>query len=366
MGNPKKTLRHRHLKSSLRDADEETLGLELKKAIFEGTPWRIDAILDACASNESGGKAVRGALEDAAALGRLQIVEKMLAFGEQGFFKDKPEISFAFQRAVMHGHYRVATVLRDSGARAFEVQAGARQSPSAMSSAIRKGNTHAVRYLIDQLKKDEGFPQTLAPALETAIAAKRAPLVKLFVAEGADVNGGKRSETPLDAAVRTENMRVIKALLSLGARPDSTLGSEALFAAVERKNVDIVDLLVKNGANVAEQSKSLLSMAIHNNDFAMAEHLVARGADVNADQGMLVAEALLARHERAAEFFFANGADSEKASLAFDRIAKDPFLKYRMPGADIPKSLELLEKLKNASVALKSEVKPSPRAPKQG
>lgn len=364
MGNPKKTLRYRHLKSSLRDADEETLGLELKKAIFEGTSWRIDAILDACGVNDAGPSAVRGVLEDAAALGRLQIVEKILTFGEPGFFKDKPETSFAYQRAVMHGHYRVATLLRDAGARAFEVQAGARLSPSAMSAAIRKGNTHAVRFLVDQLKKDEGFPQTLASALEMAIAARRAPLIKLFVAEGVDVNGGKRSETPLDAAVRTENMRVIKTLLSLGAKPDSALGSEALFAAVERKNVEIVDLLVKNGANVAGQSKSLLSMAIHNNDFAMAEHLVALGADINADQGMLVAEALLARHERAAGFFFENGVDSEKARQAFDRIAKDPFLKYRMPEADIQKSLELFEKMKEKTCLNPGASPAMPRQPK--
>ncbi len=366
MSDPKKSLRHRQLKASLREASVDILALELKKAIFDDARWKIDAILDACQKNEAGPAAVRNALEDAASLGRLQIVEQMLTSGGPDFYKDKPQISFAFQKAVIHGHYRVAGVLKDHGAKAYEVADGPRLSPSAMSALIADGNMNGISFLVSQLKKDDNFPQTLSPALEHAIAAKNLKIVQFLIGEGADINGGKRSETPLDAAVRSQHMRIIKFLLSKGARPESSQGSEALFTAVERRNPDIVNLLIKHGADVKDQSKSLFSMALYNNDYDMAALLVKHGADVNAEKGNLVAEALLARNERAVEFFFRNGADSKLAEEAFGRIAADPFLRYRMPGADIAKSQELLktwqEQLqKDASQQAHGPIQPLPQ-----
>lgn len=89
-------------------------------------------------------------------------------------------------------------------------------------------------------------------------------------------------------AVKSDAYEITKYLLSKGADPNKpdTNGSTALIAAVTNVNTDLVDLLIKNGANVNQHQESglkatALMYAGYSNEKVIIDRLIQRGAKIN-------------------------------------------------------------------------------------
>ena len=120
-------------------------------------------------------------------------------------------------------------------------------------------------------------------------------MAKLFVEQGADVNGQDNDGlTPLITAASEGDQEMVELLVEeLGAdvNGQGEDGSAPLPAAVLKCNQKVAEFLIKRGANVNIRNKKGLTalyiavfvIPIFDNDHKMAEFLIKKGADVNVE-----------------------------------------------------------------------------------
>lgn len=123
-------------------------------------------------------------------------------------------------------------------------------------------------------------------ALHAAILADKPELVSLLLKNNPNLELKTHwNQTPLFLAIEKQQWRSACLLLDRGANPNSCDGSEmpALHVALYKRNPDIVDLLLKKGAdvNAFNQGRTALYKAIEDELYDMIKVLLAHGADVN-------------------------------------------------------------------------------------
>lgn len=130
-----------------------------------------------------------------------------------------------------------------------------------------------------------------ATALYAASEQQDPAMAKKLLAAGADPNMAIMSgETPLMAAAGRGNLDTVRALLSGGAKPnaqESMGGQSALMWALSKRQVAVVDELVKHGADVDLASKTgftPLMFAAQQGDADSARILLKAGANVDEAQ----------------------------------------------------------------------------------
>ncbi|XP_074107385.1 uncharacterized protein LOC141532782 [Cotesia typhae] len=144
--------------------------------------------------------------------------------------------------------------------------------------------------------------------LHIAVTKNRLDIVKLLLANGADVNiKVDNCHSVLNTAVKTENIGLIKLLLEAGADvnhvsffkvepkkqtyyldntpiPPKLRGFAPLHVATKRNNLEAVKLLINEGADPNIEAKNnpfALLMAVCDRNYEIVEYLLEHGADVN-------------------------------------------------------------------------------------
>jgi hypothetical protein len=86
--------------------------------------------------------------------------------------------------------------------------------------------------------------------LHTAIQNRREEIARLLIERNPDLNAkNNRGQTPLHVAVNTGQKEIVELLISKGADVNVMAGSDnALTFAQKRRDQEIIDILVKNGA----------------------------------------------------------------------------------------------------------------------
>ena len=114
--------------------------------------------------------------------------------------------------------------------------------------------------------------------------------VKSFLKEGVDINEKRttKERTPLDYAVKGRQVEVVKLLISEGA--DVKNDTTAFLNVVQYGNTEIAKLLLNNGANPNAVGggllrRSILHIAVFGKNKEMVQLLIKNGADVNAKVG---------------------------------------------------------------------------------
>ena len=148
-------------------------------------------------------------------------------------------------------------------------------------------------------------------------------MVGKLLEAGADPNAAQvNGLTPLMTAARTGNVAVVRALLSSGAHVNAATAvtqETALTWAVATRRVEMVQLLVDNGANVHPnpgQAFSPLMAAARNGDIESATVLLAAGARVNdtaSDGTHSLPYAIVVGESAFAQFLLEQGADPNGA-----------------------------------------------------
>ena len=105
-----------------------------------------------------------------------------------------------------------------------------------------------------------------------------------------DVLAGKGipfTTTAYITAAKNGKTEIVKDFLAGGMDVDASVDGTALIAAAASKNLDMVKLLVENGANVNETNYlgTALTTAVYVSNFDIANYLIANGADVNLPGG---------------------------------------------------------------------------------
>lgn len=120
-------------------------------------------------------------------------------------------------------------------------------------------------------------------ALFAAVSKNHLKIAKYLLKQGADPNIGKASTYPLYAATNLQNFEMMDLLIKYGANINQH--EFILLGAIRSGNIDIVERTIKLTNNVNKKLKNL-SISIfresHELDHEMIELLVKLGADVNA------------------------------------------------------------------------------------
>ncbi|MFE9933153.1 ankyrin repeat domain-containing protein [Streptomyces sp. NPDC005533] len=158
-----------------------------------------------------------------------------------------------------------------------------------LGRAAEAGDTARVRRLLAEGAEADAWIVGGRRALDLAVCAGHAEIVRLLLAAGADplLQAGPYHETtPMALAAMNEHTEVARALLDAGAPPGGPAGKLGYVPLVlaatslDSGNPDLVDLLLDRGADIEEPMKGRtpLDWAAHWGFPDTVERLLARGA----------------------------------------------------------------------------------------
>ncbi|KAK2723984.1 hypothetical protein QYM36_002353 [Artemia franciscana] len=118
--------------------------------------------------------------------------------------------------------------------------------------------------------------------LHHAVWEGKADLCNLLIKSGAELDATNfHGETPLGTAIKTSNLDLVKLLLKLGANPNC---GECLHLAVEKGRTDLCELLIDFGAKLDATNvygETPLEPAIRTSNLDLVKLLLKRGANPN-------------------------------------------------------------------------------------
>jgi ankyrin repeat protein len=118
---------------------------------------------------------------------------------------------------------------------------------------------------------------TSCTALYTAVGFGNPQIVQMLLEAGAAVDSGDGNDTPLNLAIKQQNLTIIRQLLNAGSDVNLDMEDEerAVMTAASTGNVEIVQILVDVGATLEEwsQGESVLSLAAQGGHEEIYEYL---------------------------------------------------------------------------------------------
>ena len=165
----------------------------------------------------------------------------------------------------------------------------AEQADLRLVEAIRDGDRHAVRALLDEPVDVNARQPDGATALHWAAYLNDLLTTELLIAAGAVPDASNElGVTPLYLACENGNAPVVRVLLAAGATPHAVLpsGETALMTAARAGSVGAVRALLAHGADVqareGTEEQTALMWAASQRHAGVVEALLAAGADVHA------------------------------------------------------------------------------------
>lgn len=230
------------------------------------------------------------------------------------------DLGWALRKAARNGHLEVVTVLLEAGA---DVSAPAPQLDGLQTlyEAVKHGNPEVVEALLKAGADIDNLRCFGETALQEAVDQGNLEVVKILLKGGANVNAPAPSgfcRTVLQSAAGQGHLEIVNALLEAGAdanaptvpmcmknanslvfaldREDKETegidtatisGREALQAAAEGRNMEIMNVLLKAGADVngpacQNYGRTALQAAAGRGNLEAVNFLLRAGADVNA------------------------------------------------------------------------------------
>jgi len=154
--------------------------------------------------------------------------------------------------------------------------------------AAESGDVDQIMKLLDG-GADVNAPDLDGTPLQWALLANQIDVARLLLKHGANPNVKGWDGTLLESAALNGNTPIVKVLLEHGANPNSGDRSTPLIRAVQKGSLEIVALLITQGADpslATPDGTTPLHEAARGGKLEIAQRLVDRGADVNALDGL--------------------------------------------------------------------------------
>jgi ankyrin repeat protein len=156
-----------------------------------------------------------------------------------------------------------------------------------LQQAASRGDLAAVNALLISRTLDLDEVDSMGTALHHAVMGRHYDVAKRLMAAGANINAVDASlETPLYLAVIEQDEAAAWLLIAAGAdlEAQGPMGTP-LHVAARHNSVDMVTLLLKNGAKIDARNRELatpLALAAWRGSLDAAKVLLAKGADIEA------------------------------------------------------------------------------------
>ncbi|KAH0792515.1 serine/threonine-protein phosphatase 6 regulatory ankyrin repeat subunit A-like isoform X1 [Histomonas meleagridis] len=229
-------------------------------------------------------------LVEAASSGHLDVVQYLIKKGVDINIITSESVT-ALYAAVQNGHSKVVRYLLKNGAdpkirvRKYE--------GTAFNEACSQGNLEIVK-IFEEIYGDKfsEFLQDETGALNTAITSCNAELVKYLFDKGLklnlDANTGEyryRNSQILDMPIQRKNYDLVKLLIEHGALKISR-NKSPLYTAFKTGNIEIIKLLIENGETLSEKNfntREILNYAIDSRSYECVKLLFDKGITLDND-----------------------------------------------------------------------------------
>ena len=223
---------------------------DLYAAISNGDAESVKYLIQAGADVNDRDRVGDTPLQEAFRQGNLEIIRLLVDAGADPLAEYPWGEETVFSDAIEEGNLEVVRILAYS-----------ETGPVGLPYAIVRGNDEVVRILLEAGADPNATDIGHRSSLELAITFDKTEVVRMLANAGADVNeivsgrfsvGGE--DTILGMAVKSGNLEILRILVDAGADvfAKSTFGQSAAEIAIERGDVEIIEIL-KSAA--AEQAK---------------------------------------------------------------------------------------------------------------
>ena len=187
--------------------------------------------------------------------------------------------------AAAEGHVKVVKALLKAGA---VVDSRDKRGHTPLHVASMEGKTQVVGILLAHGANIEKRSRRGRTPLMEALDGLNGKTARLLLKQGADPNArDNRSSSVLQLAIVKTDAATVKIILEKGAEIDRpAAGLLPLLHAASECNLDMVDMLLKRGADIAsraQDNKTALHMTCIRSDLALSKFLLKRGAEINAE-----------------------------------------------------------------------------------
>ena len=201
----------------------------------------------------------------------------------------------ALEAAASIGSIPITRILLDAAAE-LDDHAHQLASRTALHMAVRRNSIELVQLLLTKGANPNAHSENISipsTALEEALSrwSINIDIISILLDAGADANkiARPRAHHPLRQAAANGCVEAVRMLLKAGARPDFTSEDKetVLQAAVESRNVDLIQILINAGADINApagpiRGRTALQRAAELGDTKMVKFLLSHNADLNA------------------------------------------------------------------------------------
>ncbi|KAJ6517624.1 hypothetical protein DFH09DRAFT_1098924 [Mycena vulgaris] len=188
-----------------------------------------------------------------------------------------------------------------------------------LQQAVSYSHTDAVRILLKNGADINAMDMTYGTAMDVALASQYShDIFWVLIEHGADVNTGGEHGTPMHRAIHHNDYILARFLIQHNANVHALggTGHTALYTAASLGHLEIIRLLVENGANTNAKGGIALIAAARNGHYEAVRLLIAHGAEVNPtgleNRGVTALHVAAAGgHDEIARFLIEHGADKE-------------------------------------------------------
>ena len=291
--------------AGLKDVEVNHKGIDnhtaLYIALLEGHLDVVQVLIDAGADMETKDekRKNRTPLLVASTLGKLDMVKMLVRSGAEVRATAK-DGDTCLSLAAYFGHTKTVRYL--AGLPEVEVNHKGMDKHTALFCAVHQKHAEVVEVLIDAGADVEGKDDS-GSLLQLACKKGNTAIVKMLVEAGAEVRVTDNERTTClilaSANGHTETVRYLAGLKDVDVNHADDEDSTALYSAVDKGHVDVVQVLIDAGADVEAEDdvgSSPLHVACKNGKLAIVKMLIEAGAEVCAtdnegDTCLTIAEA---------------------------------------------------------------------------